>query len=106
MTIKWHPLYECQYCPEWNDQQRKLDAQVKALKEKGTKINEEWQKQIAKFECTYVDHLRNCKCKQTYSTIKYSGVLKHLRLCSIRPFAGNEKCLQDYLRKKNISIET
>ena len=100
------PLYACKFIPERTDEQRKLDAQVKAFKEKGAKLKKERQKARVKFRCPYIDPLTNTQCSQTYATIKYPGVLKHLRLCSLRAFQGNEKRSQDYVRDKRISLES
>ena len=103
--FKWRPLYACQHLPERDEKQRKLDAQVKLLKKRGVKIKKERQKEKVKFECPYIDPLTGCECKQTYAKIKYVGVLKHLRLCSLRPFQGNEKRLQDFLARKESFTE-
>ena len=104
--FKWHPLYVCKFIPERTDEQRKLDSRVMAFKEQGAKLKKERQKARVKFRCPYIDPLTNTQCSQTYATIKYPGVLKHLRLCSLRAFQGNEKRLQDYVRDKRISLES
>ena len=88
------------------EEQMELDKKVREFKEKGAKIMKERQKERMKFECPFVDPVTNTRFPKTYATLKYPGVLKHLRTCNLPPFQGNEDRLQEYLRAKNISLET